>query len=107
MIASFEVGGKNLQGARERTDGTCGYSNSAGTCDGKHYPFECPRAFSDTYPGKTMPGWTEKGERVGRMWNGDEITPECQKQWQYMQNGKWFTKFAFKAGKQARPFAYV
>jgi hypothetical protein len=103
MICSQSVAGSNTKGMRAKGKGT-----NCDVCKGDHFAFECPRAFGETYPGRAMPGWTEKGERIEACWNGAEITERTLQQWQRMQRQGWFCKHPFgEGGRQCPPFSFV
>jgi hypothetical protein len=102
MICSQSVAGSNVKGMRVKSKGA-----NCDVCKGEHFPFECPKAFGETYPGRSMPGWSEKGEKIDACWNGTEITDKTLEQWQRMQKQGWFCKHPFgDGGRQCPPFAF-
>ncbi len=50
-----------------------------------HRAWECPAKFASEHPGRSMPGFDEKGEHRPSAWAGDEITQETGQQWSRMQ----------------------
>ena len=104
-VVSVHVAGSNMKGARVHT-GKCPYEREGVACGEPHHLFECPKNFADTFPRKSMPGWTFQGQRMPHLWNGDAITEACLREWQNMQRQGWFQKFPFTKGKAALPFSF-
>eukprot|EP00961_Rhodomonas_salina_P036078 485004-Rhodomonas_salina.1 len=68
--SSADVIGVNTAGHSSAPHGPCEVSG----CQGKHPRHDCPKLFAETYPGRTMPGFDEKGARVPASWKGNDIT---------------------------------
>jgi hypothetical protein len=103
MVCSQHVAGSNVKGMRVK-----GKGSNCEVCKGEHFAFECPRAFGEAFPGRSMPGWNEKGERIEACWNGTDITERTLEQWQRMQRQGWFCKNPFgEGGRQAPPFSFA
>ena len=90
--------GANMKGSVAKT-GTCGVCSQVG-----HDDVECPIAFSQAFPNRSMPGWDEDGVKIGANWSGENITPSCLGQWCKMQSIGFFVK-AQGSKRAALPFA--
>ena len=62
-------------------------------------------AFVTAYPGRTMPGFDEKGIRSPSRWNGDDITEDTKVQWRNMQRNGSFKISQHKDGKTLPDFS--
>ena len=87
MICGLAVGMRDKHSNPAKT-----YSCYVRECKDKrgHEKWECPTAFAAKYPGKRMPGFTDKGDRILNDWDGDTPIPTVRQQWQTLIDDGFF-----------------
>ena len=89
--------GASTPGAQD-CDATCPECNTEG-----HRRFECPATFAKEYPGKSIPGFDKRGNRISSQWDGDNLTSALKSQWLRLQALGYFTDPSFRKNPDVGP----
>jgi hypothetical protein len=95
MPLAKSIVGASTPGAKD-CDSVCEVCGAGGSPETGHRKFECPKLFGQEHPGRSMPGFTNKGDRVASAWDGLNITAVTRAQWIRLQSLGFFSQPPFR-----------